>query len=113
MIARLAICFTALLALPTVVDAQSCSGGITGGMDATGNECNVSTSEASYASHAPAPPHSSPKAETLVRVDHAARGTRVPASNVHLASTGSEQHRAEATRRASGQRKAVAEQAKP
>lgn len=35
-----AICFSACVAFSGVLNAQTCSGGVTGGMDATGNECN-------------------------------------------------------------------------
>ncbi len=40
---RPAICFTALLAFSGTLQAQICSGGVGGGMDVTGNDCNGAT----------------------------------------------------------------------
>jgi hypothetical protein len=43
------ICLTIALACSGYLHAQSCSGGVDGGMDATGNQCNTPAELATYA----------------------------------------------------------------
>jgi len=43
---RQALCLAAVMALTGSLQAQVCSGGLNGGMDATGNDCNAPGSAA-------------------------------------------------------------------
>lgn len=49
------ICLTIALSCSGVLHAQSCSGGIDGGMDATGNQCTPPEVLAAYAAQTSAP----------------------------------------------------------
>jgi hypothetical protein len=43
-----ALCFAILIAISEALHAQSCAGGVGGGMDATGNECSDSRWQTDY-----------------------------------------------------------------
>jgi hypothetical protein len=49
------ICLTIALACSGCLHAQSCSGGVDGGMDATGNQCSSPEVVATYATQASIP----------------------------------------------------------
>ena len=121
MIVLRAACFMAFLVFSGVLHAQSCSGGTTGGMDVTGNECDAANSAVHYSFDPGAAVRPIPKIGEAQRSANATSAAISPAKMLNAASYSARaalRRSEKAARIASlpardGQRKLVAGQAAP